>query len=543
METSPDMTHLIFPPAASPTYVPLGVSLLKAHIDRTLGPGRLVVEDLNIRYWEYLTGLSTELSDYRRFVRGEAGLFSRRFYEEYLPAARNLRAESAGIIDSVSVYLDRGTLTPALEALFLHLKGFLGPAVSTLMFSCLFPDQLLFALGFSRWLSGDSAFRFYLGGASTVILDPEDLLEKAFWIEGIFTGEGERVLEWFLGGGGDPAPAGFHGRRTGETPSEAVLPSDGSGPSLPPLSPGDFPVPDFSWAPLSSYFNPEPVLPVQFSRGCKWRRCRFCAHNLSFGRYRCLDAAGAADMLSTYRDGLGVSHFYFTDQYLDASFLEPFAREVLARDLKLRYTFMGRPSADMTAPVLELLHRSGCRWISWGVESGSRRLLDLAGKGTDPVEVSRVLKDSRRAGIHNLALLMFGLPGSDDEALEETFSFLQENRPFINAQSASEFLLYRGTPFGDHPGRYGLRITGSEVFCRIDGRNLESIKAGHVDLPRSGLGEGGEVHRGSEEGRRWKRQKPWLYPDDFWESLPAEHYLILASREEGDINAPRSQVS
>jgi anaerobic magnesium-protoporphyrin IX monomethyl ester cyclase len=538
MEISPDMTHLIFPPAASPTYVPLGVSLLKAHIDRTLGPGRLVVEDLNIRYWEYLTGLSAELADYRRFVRGEAGLFSRRFYEEYLPAARNLRAESSGFIDAVSVYLDRGTPTLALEALFLHLQGFLDPAVSTLMFSCLFPDQLLFALGFSRWLSAGRSCRIYLGGASTLLTDPGDLLAKAPWIGGIFTGEGEMALEQFLREGEDSAPAGYFSRK-GPAPRTARP----AGPAKAPAALQELPRADFSWAPLSSYFNPEPVLPVQFSRGCKWRRCRFCAHNLSFGRYRCLDAAGAVDMLSACRDGLGVSHFYFTDQYLDASFLEPFAREVLARDLKIRYTFMGRPSADMTAPVLELLHRSGCRWISWGVESGSRRLLDLAGKGTDPVEVSRVLKDSRRAGIHNLALLMFGLPGSDDQALEESFSFLQENRPFINAQSASEFLLYRGTPFGDHPGRYGLRITGAEVFCRIDGRNLESIKAGHVDLPRPERGEVEEVQRGPEEARRWKRRKPWLYPDTFWESLPAEHYLILASREEGDINAPRSQVS
>jgi len=532
------MIHLIFPPAASPTCVPLGVSLLKAHIDGTLGPGLLLVEDLNIRYWEHLAGFSARLSDYRRFVRGETGLFNRRFYEEFMPAARLLRAESANLLEAVSTYLDRGTLSPALEAVFLHLNGFLDPAVSILMFSCLFPDQLLFALGFSRWISAGRTCRIYLGGASTLLLSPRDLLEKAPWIEGVFTGEGEKALEQFLREGEDAVPAGFFSRKN-PAPQGACQ----AGPVKTSAVLKDLPWADFSWAPLSSYFNPEPVLPVQFSRGCKWRRCRFCAHNLSFGRYRCLDAAGAADMLAGYQTGLGVSHFYFTDQYLDASFLEPFAREILARGLKIRYTFMGRPSGDMSAPVLELLFRSGCRWISWGVESGSRRLLDMAGKGTDPVEVSQVLKDSRRAGIHNLALLMFGLPGSDDQALEETFTFLQENRPFINAQSASEFLLYRGTPFGDHPGRYGLRITAPEVFCRIDGRSLESIKAGHTDLPRPDRGEVEEVQRGPEEARRWKRQKPWLYPDTFWESLPAEHYLILASREEGDINAPSSRVS
>ena len=35
-------------------------------------------------------------------------------------------------------------------------------------------------------------------------------------------------------------------------------------------------LPDFGFAPLREYLSPEPVLPVAATRGCYWRRCRFC---------------------------------------------------------------------------------------------------------------------------------------------------------------------------------------------------------------------------------------------------------------------------
>jgi len=513
------MVTLIFPPAASPTYLPLGVSSLKSYIDSRCGAGLLQTEDMNIRYWDYLCTLNPQYGEYRDFVQGKQGVFSKEFYEPHLPAARALRNESSRILELVSLYLDRKVLDEDLEKVFLHLwtsQEILNPVV---MFSCLFPDQLLFTLGFSRWLTQFLSCPVYIGGASALLIPPGDLLSSAPWIKGIFTGEGEAAMESFIRHGGEGLIPGFY--RRGADGSAAM----DAPPSV--MSMEDLPAPDFSWTDLSSYYNPVPVLPVQLSRGCKWRRCRFCAHNFSFGRYRCTDVTPAVDLLSSCVKDYGASRFYITDQYLDGEFLEPFAREIIARGLKISYTFMGRPAEDMTPEVMSLLAESGCAWISWGVETGSARLLDTAGKGTNPATVSRVLKDSKKAGINNLALMIFGLPESDDQALEETFEFLQENREWIDSLTASEFQLYLGTPFGNHPERYQIEITGPEAFCRIDGRDLVSVKVKHTDLAR---GDEAEILRGPHEARRWRRRKIWIYPDTFWDALPSEHYLILNSR-------------
>ena len=512
------MVPLIFPPACSPTYIPLGISLLKSYIDRQCGPDKIILTDLNILYWNHLAEKKQEYGEYLRFIKGQLGVFNREFYESHRSMGDALKGDSSEVLHRLSRYLDKGHADEVLEGIFLFLEGSFESFSPVIMFSCLFPDQLLFTLGFSRWLRERRECRIYLGGAATLLVRPEELLNQAPWIEGIFTGEGEEALEVFLKGEENSLIPGLYSRRGDVVILEAPL--------HPPVM-DSLPDPDFSWVPFDSYHNPVPVLPVQFSRGCQWRRCRFCAHNFSFGRYRCLDAVRAADQIERCVREYGVTDFYVTDQYLDGVFLEPFAREILDRKLKINYTFMGRPSGDMTGEILTLLSRSGCKWISWGVESGNEQLLNRAGKGTTPREVARVLQDSSRAGINNLALMIFGLPESDDQALDDTIDFLQENREWIDSLTASEFQLYLGTPFGNHPDNFRLRITGPEVFCRIDGRDLNSVKVRHTDLPVNG---DAEIQRGPHEARRWKRHKVWLYPEEFWETLPSEHYLILNKR-------------
>ncbi|MBN2616924.1 MAG: radical SAM protein [Spirochaetales bacterium] len=512
------MINLIFPPIASPSCVPLGVSFLKSHIDTKLGLNKLVVTDLNISFWNYLTDLNNELISYKQFVKGESGPFLRRYYEPQLPAQQILKRETDLYLDGIRKWLDKEILSNDVLILFNYLLEQIPNNDDPIMFSCLFPDQLLFTLGFTKWVNTKGFKKIYIGGASVLIVDPIEFMELAPWIDGVFTGEGEISIELFIKDGNKAVIPGLYKRVNGTIINEkqTIVPAM-----------NELSIPDFSWTNLNNYFNPEPVLPVQFSRGCKWRRCRFCAHNFSFGKYRCLTPSRAVDMLQDYGKAYGAKYFYVTDQYLDAEFLQPFATEILNRNLSIRYTFMGRPAEDMTKDLLVLLSRSGCRWISWGVESGNARLLDIAQKGTNPKEVSRVLKDSSDAGIRNQALMIFGLPGSNDFAAEETYNFLQENRDWIHSHTASEFQLYKGTPFGNNPEKYGLRVTGVTEFCRINGVSLQSVKREYT----MSNGDEPEVLRGPLESRKWKRLGVWVYPDNFWNSLPSEHYLILSAME------------
>jgi anaerobic magnesium-protoporphyrin IX monomethyl ester cyclase len=277
---------------------------------------------------------------------------------------------------------------------------------------------------------------------------------------------------------------------------------------------------------LDEYWNPEPVVPVVFSRGCRWRRCRFCAHNFSYGPYRRRDVDRFVEYLSVMRQG-GIRHFYFADQYVGADDMKAVADEIVARGLDVRFHFMGRPDSSYTPEILAGLSQAGCRWISWGVESGSQRLLDVCGKGTRVEDIRRVIHDAHAAGISNLLMMIFGMPTSCDEDLEATLDFLDDVADGCDDVTNSSFQLFAGTPFGEHPEEYHLTVTGQDVMFMANGTHVHSARLYHSELAADGSER---PARGSMELDRWRRRRKMSGWNSRVEGLCCEHYLLYAAR-------------
>jgi radical SAM superfamily enzyme YgiQ (UPF0313 family) len=298
-------------------------------------------------------------------------------------------------------------------------------------------------------------------------------------------------------------------------------------PAAEPLALDRLPPADYSDLDLTRYLVPEPVLPAVSSRGCRWRRWRCCAHNFSFGAYRQKAAEAFVDELEHQLRRWGARHFYFADQYIDAADLGRIAAELLRRDLRLHFHVMGRPTRDYDDALLSDLSRAGCRWISWGVETGSQRLLDIAGKGTDAAETRRVLERTARAGISSLPMMLFGLPTSRDEDLEQTFDLLESCYEHIETMTASSFVLYDGTPFGNRPEHYGMEVVGREVLVSPNGRPVHSNRLHYKEKAEDGSLR---PARGSLEVARWEQRRRWLGDASLLDDIWAEHYLLLVAR-------------
>jgi radical SAM superfamily enzyme YgiQ (UPF0313 family) len=281
-----------------------------------------------------------------------------------------------------------------------------------------------------------------------------------------------------------------------------------------------------------AYFTPVPVLPVLFSRGCKWRKCRFCSHNFSFGSYRPKPHLRFVDELEYLHDAHGTSHFYFADQYIGPDDLDRICSAIRERGLKIFFHAMARPEAGYTARVLDAAYGGGCRWISWGIESGSQRLLDICGKGTCVREIEPALRDSHQAGISNLAMMIFGMPGTDDDCFNETLSFAARVSDCVDAFTASAFQLFAGTGFYSQRGKYGLHETGREVLLELD---TVQIRSNRVFFTVAG--ERNEIVEPPHiaEIKKWEQWKWWVRGGTrFFEQLNSEHYLVHASSPAGN---------
>ena len=84
----------------------------------------------------------------------------------------------------------------------------------------------------------------------------------------------------------------------------------------------------------------------------------------------------------------------------------------------------------VTRELLETMHDAGCEALKFGVESGSRRILDLANRKTQDLEhVKDVFKWCKEIGIRTHATFMIGLPGETKSTAKETFDYLLRLRP------------------------------------------------------------------------------------------------------------------
>jgi SAM-dependent methyltransferase len=106
---------------------------------------------------------------------------------------------------------------------------------------------------------------------------------------------------------------------------------------------------------------------------------------------------------------------------------------------KIRWTCESRVDT-VTESMLEDMRRAGCWQISYGVETGSQRLLDLIQKGTRIKQIERTFAMTKNVGISIRAFYMLGLPTETAEETQQTIDFAKK----LDADW-SQFTLY--TPF------------------------------------------------------------------------------------------------
>jgi radical SAM superfamily enzyme YgiQ (UPF0313 family) len=519
---------LIFPPLASPTYQPLGLASLAAFIRQELPWINLTLTDLNLELWYSQLEQHSTREELLAFLRNTDNAFYKEelYNENHRRIWQELKTPIDNLLGLCRSYLEDDALPVNLKPyLDNETARILGEEPDIIGFSLMYPQQLFFTLALAKHIKeqsrngkhGVQPLRIFLGGATLSAINSSELLTACSFIDAILLGEGEAGMKQLLTDTPYEAIPGLLYRENGSTnsPDTVSIKRNRTGCAL---ELQHLPAPDFSLLPLYKYFNPQPVFPVLFSRGCRWRKCRFCAHNFSFARYRHKTVADLVTELEHYQQNAGAEHFYFADQYLGEDSLELIADELIRRKLHLFFHFMGRPTGGYSKALLDKLYKAGCCWISWGIESGSQRLLEIVNKGTCRDDILRLLRETHEVGINNLAMMIFGLPTSTDEDLQQTFAFMDSAASSIDAMTESEFTLYKHTPFANQAGTFGLKITGEEVLCRINGYPIHSHRLycqSRVDPAR--------------EVAQWRRRKPWLFPPRLYEKLNAEHYLLYAA--------------
>lgn len=231
----------------------------------------------------------------------------------------------------------------------------------------------------------------------------------------------------------------------------------------------ELPTPDFGDLRLGDYLSPTPILPLLTSRGCYWGACAFCTHFHTYGNdYRTLQDVGLARHIRALQAQHDCDHFYFVDESLAPSKARAFAQLFIQEALHICWGTEIRFERALTDDTLSVMARSGCRALSFGLESGSQRVLDRMQKGILVADIHRILEGCERFGIAAHAMCIIGFPGETQAECAETIQLVERNRHRLALLGFSPFTLNVNSIVHRNPEAYRISLTGTADILRPD---------------------------------------------------------------------------
>ena len=165
------------------------------------------------------------------------------------------------------------------------------------------------------------------------------------------------------------------------------------------------------------------------SRGCPFS-CTFCGSPAFWKRkVRFHSPSYFVDQLELLAKK-GVRHFYVSD---DTFTVKPqrvvaICKEILERGLDITWVAISRVNC-ITSEILYWMRRAGCQQISFGIESGDRRIRKLYKKQISDTEAREAFRLCRSYGILPRAYFIYGAPGENRKSIRASIRLMEKIRP------------------------------------------------------------------------------------------------------------------
>jgi radical SAM superfamily enzyme YgiQ (UPF0313 family) len=166
---------------------------------------------------------------------------------------------------------------------------------------------------------------------------------------------------------------------------------------------------------------------VASSRGCP-HNCNFCVNSVFWKRvFRMHSPKRFVDDLEILFKQYGFRAFDFWDDTMTIyrSHIEEICREILRRKLLIKWYARARVDT-IDFDLLSLMKKAGCEAISFGVESGSERILKVIDKKINLNQVRNIAKICRDLNLVTKFFFVYSLPQENEDDLNSTFDLIDE---------------------------------------------------------------------------------------------------------------------
>ena len=165
---------------------------------------------------------------------------------------------------------------------------------------------------------------------------------------------------------------------------------------------------------------------ISTTRGCPYS-CVFCCVPVINGRkVRARSVKNVVEEIKELKER-GVNSIHFIDDLFnyDRKRLEDFCNTLIEQEINITWKDLSRIEL-LDGALLEKMKESGCYKLAFGLESGTKRILEYIGKCTDLNKVRNIIKKCSELGIETKGFFTIGYPDEAEEDIKRTIDFSQE---------------------------------------------------------------------------------------------------------------------
>ena len=210
--------------------------------------------------------------------------------------------------------------------------------------------------------------------------------------------------------------------------------------------PNELPIPTYDLLPANKYYEPllaNPFGMIQSARGCPYQ-CNFCVK--SYGsKLTKLTAERIVEEIKIWKTLFGTKSIRFIDDTftVNKKRVIELCQLIIKEKLNIEWACLSRTD-NIDRELVQWMHKAGCKRIYFGMESGSKRMLDLYKKNLDVDQAQEAFTICREERVEAAAFFMSGHPDETDKDFKETIEFVQKSN--LHFASFNPLTPYPGTP-------------------------------------------------------------------------------------------------
>jgi radical SAM superfamily enzyme YgiQ (UPF0313 family) len=252
----------------------------------------------------------------------------------------------------------------------------------------------------------------------------------------------------------------------------------------------DLALPDYSYA--ASRIEKSGLAYLITSRGCPVN-CSFCSTSSFWGQNIRMNSPERVGAEVDYVKSLGAKRIFFHDDTFNLGIERTLKLAEILKGKNIEYAISCRVkpvNEEMVAALVE----SGCRHITWGVESLADKILGSIDKKITKEEVKRAFDicakytDSLSTG----GFFCVGAPGETEETVNETVDYLNKNIRSTHGPGASMLYILPGTKiYNDlvRKGEFDERtwVRSDSVYYYTRENNIRTLNRWRKRINHSGI--------------------------------------------------------